>query len=193
MHGPGLIFSRDFNYGKRRRVSPYLFPQFGVYNKYFIPSNRDLPSHGLVTRIYAFDFGFSQGNPSIAPMDTVDFPLVIGRDFLVWSITQVYQTAATTDPPVALTPGANASPGFLVNFLHTHEGVQRQWANKSISDGESGGDGRYPLMLKEPALLLAGDTLTCSITSLVNATMLAQICLTGGEFDTETYGVTAGS
>jgi hypothetical protein len=177
---------------KRYRVSSYLFPQFGAYNKFILPKDRDLPSHGLITRFYAFDFGVSTPALSIAPYDTGYCPLVLGRDFLVWAVTGVYSAQAATDPPVAGQPNANVSPGFLVNWLHTHNGVQRQWANKAITDGEACGNGRYPLILKDPALLPQGDTITCVIQNLANVTLVAQLVFSGGEFDTEQYGQEAG-
>lgn len=192
MHEAGLLFLRAGRTRKLYRVSPLLFPQFGTYNKFLLPKNRDLPAHGLITRFYAFDFGYSQLSQAIAPYDTAYCPLVVGRDLLVWSITRTYSTVATADPPVAGTPGANASPGFLVNFIHEHQGVQRQWCNKSVSDGEFGGNGAYPMVLKDPALLPQGDTIICQITNLLNATMLAQVVFSGGEFDTEAYGQEAG-
>lgn len=197
----GLIFSR---YGQRQspfRVSPLLFSQFGLSNKYFLPLVRDLPQHGLITRFYAFDFGYANPNNSIAPYDTAYCPLQLGRDFLVEAVTGVYGAAAPQvlqNPPatpngvgaVTSQVGANVTPGFLVNWLHTHNGVQRQWSNKAITDGESCGNGRYPLLLKDPALLPEGDTITCMIQNLANVTLQAQLLFMGGEFDSDTasYG-----
>jgi hypothetical protein len=198
LHETGLIFSRSGDSRKRYRVSPYLFPQFGAYNNFLLPKRRDLPAHGLVTRLYAFDFGFSQGNFGIPPYDTAYCPLVIGRDLLVWAVTGVYSAqapvvVAPATLPAAYQPGANVSPGFMVNWLHTHNGVQRQWANKNITDGEACGNGRYPMILRDPALLPQGDTITCVIQNLANNTLLAQLLFHCGEFDTETYGQEAGA
>ena len=196
MNENGLIFSRSGYPLKRYRVSPYLFPQFGTYNKFLLPKKRDLPTHGLVTRLYAFDFGYSNPGNAIAPYQWAQCPLVIGRDFLVWAVTRVYNASAPlvlTNP--ATTPaavGSNVSPGLLVNFLHTHNDVQRQWANKNITDGEMGGNGRYPMMLTDPALLPQGDTITCVIQNLSNVTLQVQYLFTGGELDTESFGQEAG-
>jgi hypothetical protein len=65
--------------------------------------------------------------------------------------------------------------------------VQRQWSNKSITDQESTGDGMTPLILRDPALLPQGDTITCMIQNLANVTLAAQIVFMGGEFDTDSY------
>lgn len=190
----GLIFSRSGYRMHRYRVSPYLFSQFGAYNKYLLPSKRDLPSHGLMTSFLVFDFGCTNPNSSIAPYDTAYCPLVLGRDSLVTIVTGYYTSAppqVLTNP--AATPygigaqttqvGPNVTPGFLVNFLHTHQGAQRQWSNKEITDGESVGDYQYPLVLKDPALLPEGDTITCKIQNLANVTLQAQICFMCAAFD----------
>ena len=204
MYGHGLKFSRSGYNLKTFRASPYLLPQFGAYyQKFLLSKTRDLPEHGLVTRGYAFDFGYSNPNNAIAPFQWAECPLVIGRDFIAWSVTRVYSVAAPlvlTAP--ATTPhgvgavtsqlGPNVSPGLMVNFYHTHNDVTRRWANKNISDGEFGGSGRYPMLLKDPALLPQGDTLLCVIQNMSNVTLQAQYLLMGGEFDTETYGQEAG-
>lgn len=196
MHESGLIFSRSGYALRSYCVSPYLYPQFGQYNKYFLPKHRDLPSHGLVTRMYVFDFGYSNQGNQIAPYQLAQCPLVLGRDFLVWGVTQVYNSVAplvlTNPATTAAQVNPNVTPGYLVNWLHTHNDVQRQWANKSITDGESAGNGRYPLLLKDPALLPQGDTITCVVQNVSNVTLAAQICFFGGEFDTENYGQEAG-
>jgi hypothetical protein len=192
----GLKFSRSGYRMQCYRVSPLLFSQFGAYNKYLLPSKRDLPTHGLTMSFYVFDFGFANPNNSIAPLDTAFCPLVLGRDFLVEMVTGTYTSAppqVLTNPAAtpfgigALTTqvGPNVSPGFLVNFLHTHQGVQRQWANKEITDGEAVGSGDYPLILKDPALLPEGDTITCKIQNLANVTLQAQIVFSGAAFDIE--------
>jgi|SRR5271157_1571945 len=197
MYETGLIFSRS---GDRRRlypVSPYLYSQFGPYNKFILPKRRDLPSHGLITRLYAFDFGFSIPGNALAPYDTGYSPLIIGRDLLVLAVTKVSYAAAPNVAaggtlPIAGGAGANGSPAFLVNWLHTHGGVQRQWSNKNITDGEAGGTGRKPMILRDPALLAEGDTMTCVVQNMLNATLQVQLLFTCGEFDTETFGQEAG-
>lgn len=193
MHEHGLIFSRSGDRKKLYRVNPLLFSQFGLNNHYALPTERDLPQHGLILRQYNFDFGFADQNTSIAPYDTAFCPLVMGRDFLVEMVTATYQAAAAANPPSAGQPGANGTPGFLVNWLHTHNGVQRQFANKNLTDIEACGDGFFPTLLKSPALLPQGDTITCVIQNLANVTLQAQILFTGAEFDTETFGQEAGA
>ena len=72
---------------------------------------------------------------------------------------------------------------LLVQFFHTHDGVQRTWENKPITDIEAVGDAQNPSFLKEPILLVSGDTLTCQLQNLLDATLQAQIILVGGEFE----------
>ena len=197
---PGIIFSRSGYKSRLYRVNPLLFPQFGLSNECFLPDDRNLPKHGLVTRFYPFDFGFSSYGNAIAPYDTAYCPLIVGRDFLVTAITAVYQAAppqTIQNPPAAPAiigqPNANVSPGFLVSWLHTHAGVTRQWSNKNVTDSEFTGNGRYPLLLKDPALLPQGDTITCVIQNLANVTLLGQVVFMGGEFDTALYGEEPGA
>lgn len=181
MRGSCLIITHA---GRPRRVSPFLFPQFGEYNKLLLPSERELPTHGMMTRIYPFDFGFSDPSNALAPYAQADCPLVVGRDFLAWAATRTWQALSTT-PPVAGQPGANATPALQINFVHTHNGVQRQWSNKPMTDGEFGGDGQYPMIFREPPLLAEGDTIMCTIQNMLNATIAAQVVLLGAEFDTD--------
>jgi hypothetical protein len=188
----GLIFSRSGARQRLYRVSPLLFSQYQTENFRFLPRVRDLPEHGLVTRFYVFDFGYSNPSSQIAPYNTAYCPLQLGRDFLAHTVTATYESVGPqvlTAPPAALISATapNVSPGFLVNFLHTHNGVQRQWSNKSITDQESTGDGMTPLILRDPALLPQGDTITCMIQNLANVTLAAQIVFMGGEFDTDSY------
>jgi hypothetical protein len=185
MRGHDLIFSRNWDGVERYRVSPFLFPQFGLKNKFFVPSERDLPSDGLSFRWWVFDFGFTNPGNIIPPYGVVYAGLPAGRNFLVFSLTgasvpQGAQGAAA--PATAGQPGAQVSPAFQINFLHTHEGVQRQWAQKNLTDMVAVGRGTYPLVLKNPALILKGDTLTCQLVNLSNCNLLAQVVLAGGEF-----------
>jgi hypothetical protein len=189
---PGLIFSTSGDCRRLRRISPLLFPQYPALNKYFLQKERDLPTFGLVTRFQVFDFGYSSGGGNqVAPFDTAYSDLQIGRDFLAEIITGIYGAVAAAVPPSLSTSSgyglggqinANQTPGFLVTFLHTHDGVQRQWENKPITDIEAVGNGTDPSLLKEPILLVTGDTLTCQLQNLSNVTLQAQILLIGGEF-----------
>lgn len=196
MREKGLIFSRSGYALRTYCVSPYLYPQFGQYNKYFLPKHRDLPTYGMVTRMYVFDFGYSNPGNQIAPYQLAQCPLVLGRDFVCWAVTQVSQSIGPqilTNPATGTANVApSVSPAYLVNFLHTHQDSQRQWSNKAITEGEAAGTGRYPLMLKDPALLPQGDTITCVIQNTSNCTLAAQVCFLGAEFDTETFGQEAG-
>jgi hypothetical protein len=183
----GLIFSASGGTRKSHRVSPLLFPQYGLNNKYFLQKVRDLPEHGLLLRFQVFDFGYSVGAP-VQPFDTWPTDVQIGRDFLVSAITGTFSAQAATAPPGLGADNALKSPGFLVTFLHTHDGVQRQWENKPITDISAVGDGEHVSLFKEPILLVAGDTLTCQLQNLSNVTLLAQILLIGGEFDAPKTG-----
>jgi hypothetical protein len=191
MREPGLIFSRSGDTRQLYRVSPLLFPQYPAIHNYFLQKTRDLPTFGLRTRFQAFDFGYSTGN-AVQPLDTAYFDLQIGRDFLAEIITGTYGSAAANVPPslpsspgygLAQQPNANGTPGFLVQFFHTHDGVQRTWENKPITDIEAVGDAQNPSFLKEPILLVSGDTLTCQLQNLLDVTLQAQIILVGGEFE----------
>jgi len=176
-----LIFSRSGS-AKFYTVSPLLFGQKKLNNKYFLPDGRDLPEH-VELRFWTFDFGFSDPSAAIAPYDKAFFGLPAGRNFLAVSMNQASVPQPTsTGTPAAGNPGALVTPAFLVNFLHTHEGAQRQWSNKDEFDVEAAGDGRLPYIFKSPVLILQGDTLTCSVTNLSNCTLQAQVMIAGGEF-----------
>jgi hypothetical protein len=136
-----------------------------------------------VTTFYPFDFGFNDPNKVIAPYDTAYFGVALGKDFLATVLTGYSSTAAVTGAPAtAGQPGAAVKPSFLFNFLQTHEGNQRQWFNKNITDVEGVGSGADPMILRQPVLVPEGDILTCEVQNLTNATLQAQILLVGGEF-----------
>jgi hypothetical protein len=168
-----------------------MFPQYPALNNYFLPKGRDLPQFGLLTRFLVFDFGYASIVNAVSPSDTQPADVQIGRDVLIEVITGVYSTAPAAVPPSLSSssgyglpgqPNANQTPGFVLTFLHTHDGVQRQWENKPICDIEAVGEALNPMLLKEPILLVAGDTLTCELQNFTNATLQAQILLIGGEF-----------
>jgi hypothetical protein len=196
VHGSCLIFTHA---GKPRRVSPFLFSQFGAYNKFLLPGERELPRSGLMTRLYPFDFGYADPSNALAPYAQADCPLVVGRDILIWGITRTWSTLNPTLSAGAITPGApgaNADPALLINFVHTHNGIQRQWSNKPLTNGEIGGGygmddddadlaAMFPMILHEPALLAEGDTIMCTLQNMLNATVAAQVLLLGGEFDVD--------
>lgn len=177
-----LIFSRSGGADKLYNVSPLLFPQQHLANKYHLPESRDLPAEGMELRFLTFDFGFATPGGVLAPFDLQPFGIPIGRNFLAVSITGASVPAASATPPIAGNPGAQVSPSFLFNFLHTHEGVQRQWFNKDVQDVIGLGDGRRPLLFRSPILLVSGDTLTCQVRNLSNCNLQVQIMLAGGEF-----------
>lgn len=175
-----LIFSRSGS-ANLYRVSPLLFGQKKLNNKYLLPDGRDLPEY-IELRFWTFDFGFSDPSAAIAPYDKAFFGLPAGRNFLAVSMNQTSAPVASATPPAAGAPGAQVTPAFLVNFLHTHEGAQRQWSNKDDFDVVAAGDARLPYIFKSPVLILQGDTLTCSVTNLSNCSLQAQVMLAGGEF-----------
>jgi hypothetical protein len=182
MHANHLIFSRDMRGSRLYRVSPLLFPQEQTENFRHLAQERDLPAHGLMLAFYGFDFGFSDPGKVIGPYATEHFGAAARKNFLVSSITGCSATVATAAPPVAGAAGAQKTPAFLFNFLHTHQGITRQWFNKNLTNVEGLGNGQDPLMLKSPALIPEGDTLTCLVQNLGNSTLQVQILLTGGEF-----------
>ena len=184
MHGHSLIFSRSGGPDRLYRVSPLLFSQRGITNKYFLPSERDLPLEGLELRFQCFDFGFAIPGAAVGPYETAFFGITLGRNFLAELITGCSAPAASAVTPVAGAPGAKVTPGFLFNFNHENaKGVVRQWAQKPLKDAEGLGTAEEPMVFKSPALVLAGDTLTCMIQNLGNVTLQAQIVLIGGEFE----------
>jgi hypothetical protein len=80
---------------------------------------------------------------------------------------------------------AGASSGFHFQFLHSHQGNQRQFFSKFMTPTESGGSGGLPLLLKTPYMVIRGDELTCQVRN-VQVTPVAlqvQVVLYGGEFD----------
>jgi hypothetical protein len=185
-----LIFSRSGSAGRLYRVNPLLFGQKKLNNKYFLPDGRDLPTD-IELRFWTFDFGFSDPSAVIGPYDTAYFGIPAGRNFLACSITGASAPQASATPPaivgkniltVSGAPGAQVTPSYLMNFLHTHEGVQRQWANKNEFDLEGVGGGVLPTIFKSPILILQGDTLTCQVQNLANSNLQVQIVLAGGEF-----------
>jgi len=176
------IFSRSGRGDSLYRVSPLLFGQDKLNNKYFLPEHRDLPWHAMETRFWTFDFGVATPGGVIAPYDMSPADLVAGRNFLACSITGSSVPQASATPPTAGQPGAQQGPAYIVTFLHTHNGSQRQWSNKDLYDGVALGTGQKPTVFKSPVLILQGDTLECQVTNLSNCTLRVQIMLAGGEF-----------
>jgi hypothetical protein len=152
------------------RISPYLYGQRKLLNIFFLPKLRDLPQHGLDLLGEVFDFGYNQGSVPLDAFDVLRSSQVLRRNFLVWGITGV------------CTP-SGAVPNYLFQVYHTHEGKQRQFFNKALSDGELAGTAQAPMLLAHPYLVLEGDTLECEVQNLSNANLNAQVVLWGGEFD----------
>ena len=154
------------------RISPYLWPQQGLLQRYHLPNERDLPA-GLEFRFRTFDFGFNEGNASLQPFDTQYQSITQARNFLIWGING--KASATT--------GQSApSPAFLFNVVLNHQGDQAQFFNKTVSDIEQAGTAEEPFILRSPQLVLAGDQLTVTIQNLANITLNGQVVLIGGEF-----------
>jgi hypothetical protein len=182
MRAGDLTFSRSGDRQKLYGVSPLLFTQDQLNNKYFLPDERDLPAHGLELRFWTFDFGFSNPGNFIGPYGYADIGLPAGRNFLAISITGASVPQGSSPPTTAGNPGAQITPSYLINFVHTHQGAQRQWANKSLYDVEGVGRGVYPTVFKSPVLILQGDTLTCEVQNLANSNLQLQVMVAGGEF-----------
>jgi hypothetical protein len=187
VRGNSLIFSRSGYADKLYGVDPLLFPQYTTFNKYFLPTEHELPAHGLRTRFLPFDFGYNDPMLAISPYDSVPVSLPMENNFLAEIITGTYSvqgpTGATTVASLGgALIGVNMTPGYLINFQQTHNGKTRQWANKAVSNAEAVGTAENPLLFKHPILIPAGDMLTCTIQNLMNATLQVQLLLTGGEF-----------
>jgi hypothetical protein len=158
------------------RISPYLYGQRKLLNIFFLPKLRDLPQHGLDLKALVFDFGFNANNLSLDPFNTTRANETCRRNFLVWGITGRADLAT-------LPPTAPPEPSYLFQFFHAHEGVQRQFYNKDLSNRELAGNAQHPHLLPHPYLILAGDTITCEVQNLGSSALDAQVVLLGGEFD----------
>lgn len=184
MHGNRLIFSRS---GDRRRlygVSTALFPQYTLNNEYFLPEEHELPGEGLRLSMLGFDFGVNDPTLVIAPYDTAFYPVELGENFLVETITGYSDVPGIATPPATGSlSNVQLDPTFLINFQHTHLGNTRQWASKSITNREAVGTAENPLLFKSPVLIPKGDTLTCVVQNMLNANLRVQILLLGGGFD----------
>lgn len=178
MNNYHLTRSLTANGCRREKISPFLFGQRGILNHYFLPVERDLPSKGLVFKAYTFDFGFNNAATVLGPYSQNDFSLAIRKNFVCWAINAHRQVLATN----GVLPAENVPP-LLFNVMQQHNGTVMQWFNKSVAHLEAGGLGKKPGVLKEPTLVLAGDTLDVDVQNLGNYNLAAQIVLYGGEFE----------
>ena len=188
----GLVFSRGGvgqdrkPYGPTRpyRVSPKLFAQNSVINHYFLPTERDLPVHGLTPQILGFDFGFVNASYSVAPFDSQFGQITAGQDLIVYSINGVSDAAPSQNvvPRLGVTIGVQGDPRYLINLQQTHDGNTWQWFNKDVTDREACGTAENPAMLKQGALVPAGDTLSCMVRNLNNTVLRVQVCLFASAF-----------
>ena len=156
-----------------RRISPYLWPQHGLLQKYHLPKLRDLPE-GIAYRPKTFDFGFNANTLPLEPYNTQYVSLTQARNLLIWAITGVSAV------PFGQTPAVG--PQYLFQVIQTHQGDEAQFFNKAMTDGESAGSNEEPFILTEPALILANDQIKVSVQNLANVTLSVQITLHGGEF-----------
>jgi len=169
-----LVRSLTGSANRLEMVSPYLFGQRKLLNRYFLAGLRDLPITGMTLRAKTFDFGFNNPALTLAPFAAQDTNLVIKANFLVWGIVGTSSFAASGD--------AGPSPAYLFNILHSHEGKQITWFNKDVSDTECAGSAKRPYLLRRPQLVIAGDSLQVEIQNLTGSNLNAQIVLYGGEF-----------
>jgi hypothetical protein len=191
MHGNFLIFSRG-GWGRGYRgpqrlypVSPFLFPQYSALdlNARFLPDDNELPAHGLTAQVLVFDFGFSTPALAVGPMDAQPIPYTLGGNFLATAITGVSDVPPGANPPaLGNLSGQQVDPAYLINFQQTHNGNTWQWSNKPVSNREACGTGENPLLFKSPVLIPAGDTLSCTVQNMANATLRVQIMLMGATF-----------
>lgn len=122
-------------------------PQRGVKSPLYLPAEHELPPQGDVVCL-GFDFG-GQVSASLTTEQSEQVP----RDFL---LTQI---CAHTDA---------AGGGFFLHLLHQHGQVQREIMNKLLAVDLVAGRGGSGLILREPYLLAAGDTLTAAIANTGN-------------------------
>jgi hypothetical protein len=184
MHGNQLIFSRS---GDRRRlytVDPLLFSEYGVLSNLFLPNPQELPAHGLTAQVVVFDFGFNDPTLTVAPLDTQFFPFSLSNNYLAISICGVSDVPPSQGvvPAAGVVNGVQQTPAFLVNIQHTHNGSTFQWCNKDVTDRELCGRNGNALMLRHPAFVPAGDTLSCVVRNLSNTSLRVQVMLNGGAF-----------
>ncbi len=191
MHGNRLIFSRGGitsgqTPGPQRRfgVSPFYFPQRGLLNGYYLPDEHELPLHGLITQMLAFDFGFATPSLQIGANDAQYFSITLGGNFLAISITGVSDIPPSQGrlPTTGALSGVQVDPAYLVTFQQTHQGSTWQWSNKACTNREICGTGYNPFPFKSPVLIPAGDTLGCTVQNLTNTSLRVQIMLMGGTF-----------
>jgi len=160
------------------RISPYFFGQHGLLNLLYLPKLRDLPAKGLDFKALVFDFGFDQGSVSLGPLATAKLTLVVEKPLLIWGVAGV--SSDLSAPYV----------GYNFQLLHSHNGVQRQFFNKAVNDGEILGSGARLALLRSPYMVIRGDELTCQVSNLSNnqanpgdENSNVQVVLYGGEFE----------
>jgi len=161
-----------------RKLSPYLFSQFGILNHRHLPKERDLPLKGLLLKAIVFDFGFNNAANVIAPFQEADLSIPIRRNLLVWAITGNFQVVSTAAAPPAL-----VSPPLLFQVTQQHEAKLFQWFNKPVPAAEQLGTATKPNILKDPHLVIAGDALNVDVQNSGNYNLAAQVVLYGGEFE----------
>lgn len=156
-------------------LSPYLLGLRGINNKYFLPNGRDLPVQGMTLRAYVFDFGFNPGGLVLSPFQESDVNIVLRKNMLVWAVIGTSIVQPTNSAPT--------EPAYLFNIFHQHEDKTVQFFNKPIANREAAGSAGRPYLLKEPQLVLSGDSLQVDIQNTGNYNLAAQVVLYGGEFD----------
>lgn len=150
-------------------ISPFLFAQRQLRNILYLPKLRDLPQ-GLDLKAMVYDFGFTAGSGAgLAALETQEKSLVVERPILVWGLNGFSTDAA----------------GFLLQCFHNHEGAQRQFFNKHVSNVAMCGSNTRPHVFRRPYMFLRGDSIEIEIKNLSQAASAAkiQVVLYGGEFD----------
>src|ERR1700739_4088505 len=105
----------------------------------------------------------------------------MGENFLAEAITGV-NDVPNYQPTQGALQNVNVNPSYLINFQHTHQGTTRQWMNKNVTNVEAVGTGENHLLFKITARVLTGDTLTCQVQNMANASMRIMVTLIGGAF-----------
>ncbi len=173
-----LIRSIDERGTRLQKISPYLFGFRGINNALFLPLDRDLPPKGLVLKAYTFDFGFNNAANVLTPYQEADISIPVRKNLIVWGINGYRQVQPTsTGVP------AEVSPAYLVSIFQQHEGTQFQIFNKAIANLNGTGLAKKPCILKEPHVVIAGDSLDVDVTNTGNYNLAVQVVIYGGEFE----------
>ena len=127
-------------------------PNRKLLTRMFLPKLDHVPSDA---QLRAVGFVF----PSVGTLATVEQTVQIEPAFLALTLV-----GYSTDPA-----------GFNVKLWHNTSGGSRSLSNTAISFSATLGHARHPFYIKEPYLMLRGDSLRCQVKSLSQSATPAQI------------------